>query len=82
MIVIKSKHGGFCFGVKRAVDQAFELKGKRNFVLGEIIHNEFINEKLKNAGIITLESIDNPSLKKGDTLLISSIASSTEKWES
>lgn len=70
MQIIKSKHGGFCFGVKRAVDQAFKLNGERKFVLGEIIHNEYINNKLSNAGIITIKSIDDQRLKKGDTLLI------------
>ncbi len=70
MHVVKSKHGGFCFGVKRAVDQAFKLDGANNYVLGEIIHNESINDKLKKAGIITLESLENTTLKAGDTLLI------------
>jgi len=70
MQIIKSKHGGFCFGVKRAVDQAFKLKGERNFVLGEIIHNEYINNKLSNAGITTISSINDDRLKKGDTLLV------------
>ncbi len=70
MQILKSKHGGFCFGVKRAVDQAIKLKGSNNYVLGEIIHNEAINDKLKKSGIITLDSLDDSTLKKGDTLLI------------
>ena len=38
---------GFCFGVKRAVAAAEKLKGSGNYILGEIIHNENVNEKLK-----------------------------------
>ena len=70
MIVVKSKHSGFCFGVKRAVDEATKLKGEGNFVLGEIIHNEYVNNKLSKAGIITVESIDDARLQKDNTLLI------------
>ncbi len=70
MRVLIGKHSGFCFGVKRAVEEAIKLSGDNNYVLGEIIHNESINEKLKMAGIVTLESLDNVELKAGDTLLI------------
>ena len=70
MIVVKGKNGGFCFGVKRAVDVALSLKGERNFILGEIIHNEFVNEQLKKSGLTVINSIDDDRLQKGDTLLI------------
>jgi len=70
MIVFKSKHGGFCFGVKRAVDAAEKLSGDGNYVLGEIIHNESVIEKLKKSGIITINSIDEVDFKVGDKLLI------------
>ena len=70
MKVLKSKHGGFCFGVKRAVEAAKKLKGKGNYVLGEIIHNERVIESLKNAGIVTINSLEDVSFSEGDTLLI------------
>lgn len=70
MILLKGKHSGFCFGVKRAVEEAFSLSGEGNFVLGEIIHNESVNEKLKSAGVITVTNLDDERLKNGDTLLI------------
>ena len=70
MKVLKTKHGGFCFGVKRAIDCASKLNGTGNFVLGEIIHNEYINKKLKEKGIITLDFLDENQLKSGDTILI------------
>ena len=51
MIVLKGKYGGFCFGVSRAVKTAEKLNGSNNYILGEIIHNDAVIEKLKNAGI-------------------------------
>ena len=70
MLVIVGKNNGFCFGVRRAVKSAFSLSGERRFVLGEIIHNEEVNQKLKDFGVITVESVDDERLKSGDMLLI------------
>ena len=42
MEVLLAKSAGFCFGVKRAVDQVYELAqtGRRIYTFGPIIHNE------------------------------------------
>ncbi len=56
--------------MQRAVSAAEKLKGKNNYILGEIIHNERVNEKLRNAGIVTINNLDEVNLKPGDTLLI------------
>ena len=70
MKILLGENSGCCFGVKRAVKEAFNLSGKNNFVLGEIIHNESVVEKLNNSGVVTIDSIDDDRLKSGDTLLI------------
>ena len=70
MLIIKGKNNGFCFGVKRAIGNAFALSGKRRFVLGEIIHNEDVNEKLKKSGVDLILSASDERLKSGDTVLI------------
>ena len=70
MIIVKGKNSGFCFGVKKAVESAFSLKGDNRFVLGEIIHNEWVNDKLKGVGIVTVSDINDIRMKEGDTLLI------------
>ena len=72
MKVLKSKHGGFCFGVKRAVECALSLTGQDNYVLGEIIHNECVVKELSERGIKTIKSLDDVNFKGGETLLIRS----------
>ena len=70
MEILVSKHSGFCFGVKRAVDTAYSLTGENNYILGEIIHNESVINNLKQKGLITLKNLDEVDLKKGSNLLI------------
>lgn len=49
---------GFCYGVERAVDYAYQTRlkfpEKRIFLAGEIIHNPHVNEKLKEMGVVFL----------------------------
>jgi len=49
---------GFCYGVDRAVEYAYETRTKfperRIFLVGEIIHNPHVNEKLRRMGITLL----------------------------
>ncbi len=51
---------GFCYGVERAVDYAYQTRlkfpEKRIFLAGEIIHNPHVNEKLKEMGVVFLSA--------------------------
>jgi 4-hydroxy-3-methylbut-2-enyl diphosphate reductase len=53
-----AKEFGFCVGVERAVQMAYETRrkfpGKRIFITAEIIHNAFVNKKLVELGFIFL----------------------------
>ncbi|MFZ2950486.1 MAG: 4-hydroxy-3-methylbut-2-enyl diphosphate reductase, partial [Desulfuromonadaceae bacterium] len=60
MKVILAKQAGFCFGVKRATQLAFEAAGKdqKTYTLGPIIHSPQVVGKLEELGIHALDSLE------------------------
>jgi 4-hydroxy-3-methylbut-2-enyl diphosphate reductase len=50
-----AKEFGFCYGVERAVEYAYQTRrkfpGKRIYLVGEIIHNPHVNARLREMGI-------------------------------
>ncbi len=62
---------GFCYGVERAVDYAYETVSmypdRRIYLLGEIIHNPFVNERLSLLGVTILPG-DRPDDPAYDTI--------------
>ena len=60
MEVNVAKTAGFCFGVKRAVDQVYEQtekeKGKKIYTYGPIIHNEEVVKDLRSRGVEVIHS--------------------------
>lgn len=54
-----ARHFGFCYGVENAIDIAFktieENKGKRIFLLSEMIHNPQVNADLRAHGVKFLQ---------------------------
>jgi (E)-4-hydroxy-3-methyl-but-2-enyl pyrophosphate reductase len=71
MEIFLADKAGFCFGVKRAINTAFEAVGKtRVYCLGPLIHNPQEVERLRKAGVETVE--DFSTLNAGDTLIIRS----------
>ena len=60
--IIRAKNSGFCFGVDRAVNEAFSIinpKGK-TYTLGPLIHNKDVTNKLGEKGIneISVEDLE------------------------
>ena len=49
---------GFCGGVKRAVNMAFDAADKDVYSLGDIVHNESVVNNLKKLGVRATEDTD------------------------
>jgi 4-hydroxy-3-methylbut-2-enyl diphosphate reductase len=61
MKILIAKTAGFCFGVKRAIDIAFQIaqeKRKGVYTFGPIIHNPQVVDKLRKKGIVPIDSIE------------------------
>ena len=55
-----ARSAGFCFGVKRAIDIAYGtlVNNKNVFMLGDIVHNEEVAKKLRNAGVKKIKELN------------------------
>jgi 4-hydroxy-3-methylbut-2-en-1-yl diphosphate reductase len=55
LLVHLAREFGFCYGVDRAVDYAYQavarFPGRNVFLTGEIIHNPHVNDRLRASGI-------------------------------
>ena len=74
-IITLADSAGFCFGVKRAVDTALNMKEKYNneiYTLGPLIHNNDVVDFLKENLIFPIELDNIESLKENDTIIIRS----------
>jgi len=70
MKIIVAKNAGFCYGVKRALDITYKtLKRGQNplYMLGEIVHNEEVVDKIKKTGIKIIDNLD--KVKKGTIII-------------
>ncbi len=74
MEVILAKSAGFCFGVKRAVEQVYEqTKGEEPiYTFGPIIHNEEVVRDLEEKGVRVMEDVEEISKLSNGTLIIRS----------
>jgi 4-hydroxy-3-methylbut-2-enyl diphosphate reductase len=70
---------GFCYGVDRAVDYAYETRIKfpdrRLYLVGEIIHNPHVNQKLREMGVRFLArgeagEFDFSAIQDGDAVIL------------
>lgn len=70
MEILVAKSGGFCRGVKKAVDTALTIDPKNTYIYGEIIHNKEVVDTITKRGIITVDSLS--EVPDGATLIIRS----------
>src|SRR5581483_6209171 len=69
---------GFCYGVERAVDYAYQTRkrypDRRLFLAGEIIHNPHVNAKLRAMGVEILmpgpEGFDYSGIAPADVVIL------------
>ena len=58
VVVHLAREFGFCYGVDRAVDYAYQTRkrfpDRKVYLTGEIIHNPQVNARLRDAGIVFL----------------------------
>lgn len=57
MQIILAKHGGFCSGVRKAVNTALSLDPENAYVLGEIIHNPTVVKAIRDKGLKTVDAL-------------------------
>jgi (E)-4-hydroxy-3-methyl-but-2-enyl pyrophosphate reductase (IPP and DMAPP forming) len=75
MEVILADKAGFCFGVKRAVDEAINTQNKYNkriYTLGPLIHNSDVVDYLKVNNIYPIDLDYINKLQDGDVVIIRS----------
>jgi len=72
MSVVAAQSAGFCFGVKRAVNMAYECiaSGRRAATLGELIHNPGVVDDLASRGVRVIGDIS--QAEPGETVIIRS----------
>lgn len=73
MKITVAKTAGFCFGVKRAVDEVYrqiETGLKPVYTYGPVIHNEQVMEKLEKKGVRVIRGEEELSDVSGGTIII------------
>ena len=60
MKILLAKDAGYCFGVRDAVDLAYETAKNEGevFMLGDIVHNENVVQELEETGVKVVNSLD------------------------
>ncbi len=86
--IILARHFGFCYGVENAIEIAFraveENKGKRIFLLSEMIHNPGVNADLQACGVRFLmdtkgnKIMDWEELRSDDIVIIPAFGTTLE----
>src|SRR5690348_6959840 len=81
---------GFCYGVERAVEYAYQTRRKfperRIVLVGEIIHNPYVNAQLRQMGIEilargTAQSFDFSSIRQEDVVILPAFGVTIEDFE-
>eukprot|EP00667_Euglena_gracilis_P008422 EG_transcript_8528 len=78
---------GFCWGVERAVQMAYETRkvfpDRKIFITNEIIHNPTVNQRLEDLGLTIMEGNEEFSkLQEGDVAVLPAFGASVQVMKS
>jgi len=81
MKVVIAKDAGYCFGVRDAVDMAYDIANKEGkvYMLGDIVHNEKVINDLNEAGAKVVKSLND--IPKNSTVLFRAHGTKNDIWE-
>ena len=81
MKIILAKDAGYCFGVRDAVNSAYEMSKKYGevYMLGDIVHNESVVSDLEKEGVRVVEKID--QIPKDKPVLFRAHGTAKEVWK-
>ena len=81
MNIIVAKSAGYCFGVRDAVNIAYETAEKFGdvYMLGDIVHNERVVSDLEKAGAKVVKNLG--EIPKGSPVLFRAHGTKTNLWE-
>lgn len=81
MKIIVTKDAGYCFGVRDAVDLAYQTVESDGdvYMLGHIVHNENVVNDLDTAGAKVVESLEN--VPDGKPILFRAHGTANEVWD-
>ena len=81
MKIILAKDAGYCFGVRDAVNSAYEMSKKYGevYMLGDIVHNESVVSDLEKEGVKVVEKLD--QIPKDKPVLFRAHGTVKEVWK-
>ena len=81
MKILLAKDAGYCFGVRDAVNLAYDTAKKHGdvYMLGDIVHNESVVADLNEAGAKVVKNID--EVPDGKPILFRAHGTSVETWK-
>ncbi|MEW6238920.1 MAG: 4-hydroxy-3-methylbut-2-enyl diphosphate reductase [Candidatus Omnitrophota bacterium] len=88
--ILLAKEFGFCYGVDRAVDYAYETRrmfsNRTLYITTEIIHNPLVNRKLREMGVRFLSGGEGKTyayedIKPEDVVILPAFGASVEQME-
>ena len=81
MKIIIAKNAGYCFGVRDAVDLAYNIAEKEGevYMLGDIVHNENVVNDLNIVGAKVVNSL--AEIPENSTVLFRAHGTKNEVWE-